>query len=507
MMMFRIQYKRSDSGAFLCEFAVAVLISIFIAAPAVFAQEAKPALTEQMQERIQQLEKQVQEMREELAKIKQGLPEKTEALKPSEPPAKNEVSYVKTAAASDPSSGQNQPPGQDKKQIGIDIGNNMKLIPYGTIYFNAFGNSGGVNNTDVPMWAAQSGQSNVSASMRQTRFGARIEGAKIGNARLTGTIEADFFGGFPAIGVGENFGIVRMRLANAKLEWEKTSLVIGQDWMVFAPNNPVSIAAAAIPQMAAAGNPWSRLPQVRLERKFYKKKITWQGALLSPAGGDFPSGTNSPFLLQPGSGSASRVPYLQSRLAFSEPNWFGTKKGGSFGLSAHYGRARITTGSPAVNNEIDSLGIALDWNFPLAKRVGLIGEGFFGRNLAGFQSGVFQGYNTDFAFRQGATVTPGGVRAIGTRGGWTQLSVTPDMFKDRLTFYGSFGIDDPRNRDLVSLTARDWRMRNLAYAFNFIYKPIPQFSFGAEIRRFETSYLLSPKRSANHFNLGAAYNF
>jgi hypothetical protein len=50
-------------------------------------------------------------------------------------------------------------------------------------------------------------------------------------------------------------------------------------------------------------------------------------------------------------------------------------------------------------------------------------------------------------------------------------------------------------------------MRNLVYAFDAIYKFTPQFSIGAEFRRFETDYLQSGRREASHFNLGAAYSF
>nr|HMS43760.1 hypothetical protein [Pyrinomonadaceae bacterium] len=95
----------------------------------------------------------------------------------------------------------------------------------------------------------------------------------------------------------------------------------------------------------------------------------------------------------------------------------------------------------------------------------------------------------------------------GTRGGWTQIWFTPDVLKDRLTFYGSIGLDDPRNEDLVSISVGDWRSRNLAYAFNFIFKPIPQFSLGTEFRRFETTFTRSGRHTANHLNLAAAYSF
>ncbi len=396
------------------------------------------------------------------------------------------------------------PPPQQKKDVGVDVGS-ARLIPYGTVYFNAFSNSSGTNNSDVPLWAAASGGGNAGASLRQTRLGLKLDNASVGSAKLSAVIEADFYGGFPAIGIGENFGVVRIRLANARLDWERTSLTVGQDWMVFAPQNPTSLAAAGIPQLAAAGNNWARLPQVKVEQRF-GSGFNLQAAVLAPQTGDSP--TTATFLLQPNSGASSSVPFMQARLAFNGKNWLGSGSVGTVGLSGHYGRSRVFTGASGnVRNDIDSVGVALDWNFPIVKRLVLSGEAFFGRNLGGFQAGVFQTYNADFAYQQGSTLVGGGVRAIGTYGGWTQLSFTPNILKERLSFYGSFGLDDPKDSDLISLTPRDWRVRNLAFAFNSIYKITPQFSIGAEVRTFRTNYFSSGIRYANHVNLAAAYSF
>nr|MBP7476417.1 hypothetical protein [Pyrinomonadaceae bacterium] len=256
--------------------------------------------------------------------------------------------------------------------------------------------------------------------------------------------------------------------------------------------------------MAAAGNNWARLPQVRVERKI-GDHITWQGALLEPQTGDF--ATNAAFSVQPTSGAASRLPFIQTRIAFADKNWFGAKKAGSIGVSGHYGRSRVFTGSTNVRNDIESVGLALDWNFALSKRVSASGEAFLGRNLGGFQAGIFQSYNNDFAYRVGSSLVRSGVRAIGTRGGWMQLGFTLPTLQDRLTLYGSVGIDDPDNQDLVSFSSRDWRSRNFVLATNFVYKFTPQFSLGAEFRRLRTDYVSSGRRQSNHVNLGASYSF
>lgn len=471
-----------------------VLFCLFAISPA--SGQAPAPSSADLQERIRQLETQMAEMRGELDRLKR------DTIAKAEPQIVPISAAVGEPSPATPAAKQEAKPAP--RMTGIDLGP-VRATPYGTIYFNAFGNSGGTNNADVPLFATPTNQGNTSMSVRQTRLGLKLEGPTILHAKSRGQVEADFFGGFPAVGVGDNFGLVRLRLAFVRLDWEKTSLEAGQDWMIFAPNNPVSIAAAAIPQMAAAGNAWARLPQIRLEKRWASGKVLWQGAVLAPSTGDSPAATTSPFFLQPTSGAASRVPFFQSRIAFSDGNWFDAKKPGSVGLSVHYGRALVA--NMFSNNQIDSLAVAADWNFPVVARLTINGEAFFGRNLAGFQGGVFQGFNPDFAYRRGTTLVSGGPRAIGTRGGWSQFGFTLPVLSDRLTTYGTFGLDDPRDSDLVSSTKRDWRLRNQAYAISLIYKFSTQLSWGLEFRRFDTIYLQSGKQRANHVNLGAAFSF
>ena len=368
-----------------------------------------------------------------------------------------------------------------------------KLTPYAAVYFNGFHNSGGTNTQDVPLWAV-AGTGDTGATARQSRFGVRASLPAVFGAKTLATIEADFFGGFPAIGTGENFGQVRLRLANMRLDWKNASLVIGQDWMVFAPVNPSSLACAAIPLFAAAGNPWARLPQVRLERRFGATLV--QAAVLAPQSGDF----NSAFLAQPNSGSLSEVPYVQGRLAWTSKNAFGSGKPGAMGASGHYGQSQVTpTGGTA--KDLDSTGGAVDWSWPLGKHVLLSGEGFLGENLAGFQAGVFQGYNPD----EVTASAPGGTpESISTKGGWAQLAVTP---ASKLTVLAAYGIDDPDDADLVSATSRNWRTRNEVVALALQYRASAQLSFGLEYRFLETRFLQTGTQKDRHLNLAAVMSF
>jgi hypothetical protein len=370
----------------------------------------------------------------------------------------------------------------------------VKVTPYGTVYFSGFSNSSATNNADIPMWAL-AGPANASATVRGSRFGFKVAGTKIGTAALSGIVEADFYGGFPAVGIGDNMGVIRVRLASARLAWEHTSVVIGQDWMVFAPANPVSIACTGIPLMAASGNPWSRLPQIRVEQK--TKHVLLQAAVLAPSTGDF----SSTFLAQPSSGGLSRLPFGQARIALK--GW-GTKEAGILAISGQVGRSRFVPASGAI--DVSSNAVAADWNLPVGASVFLSGEAFTGKSLGGFQSGIFQGINTDFGTPPATGTATGTPTAIRTKGGWAQLGLVPSA-APKLGVYATFGLDDPDDADLVSVAKHDWRLKNTSVAGSVIYKLSPQLSLGAEVRHVETRLLQTGKQKNTHVNVAAGLSF
>jgi hypothetical protein len=374
-----------------------------------------------------------------------------------------------------------------------------KVTPYGILFFNGFSNSAATNNGDIPLWAT-AGPGSASATARQSRFGFKVTGLSVGGAKLSGIAEADFYGGYPAVGVGDNMGVLRLRLANARIDWEHTTLVVGQDWMVFSPGNPVSLACAGIPLMAAAGNPWARLPQVRLDRRV--GALTLQGAVLAPSTGDF----SSAFLYQPASGALSKWPFFQARAALGAKNALGTGKPATVGISGHYGRAKVLGTAAVADTELESTGIAADFSLPVVSRVSVSGEGFTGRNLGGFQAGVFQGVNPDYGVPgpTGSLVLVG-PRSIGASGGWGQLAAT--AIPDHLIFYATYGIDDPKDEDLVSVTKRDWRLKNEVLAVSFVNRVTSQLSWGIEVRREETKFLQSGTKKNTHVNLATSLNF
>jgi len=370
----------------------------------------------------------------------------------------------------------------------------VKVTPYGVVYFNLFWNESATNNSDVPLWAL-AGPSSTSASVRQSRFGLRVAGPLVSGAKVSGALEADFFGGFPAVGIGDNMGVLRVRLANVRLDWTRTSLVAGQDWMVFAPLNPVSLASAGIPLMAATGNPWARLPQVRVEHRFGAGLL--QGAVLAPSTGDF----TAALLYQPSSGALSQQPFVQGRASVTVRSFARTKKPAAFAVSGHYGRSRVVT---PIDRTLDSRAVAADWSLPLTNRMLLSGEAFMGQNLAGFQAAVFQGINPDFAVAGPAGLTLDGPRGVGTRGGWSQLAVT---ITSTVSALATYGLDDPHDRDFTSLTRREARLRNVAVAAAVQHQLSAQIAWALEYKCVVSRLQLAGRQTNDHINLGVTFSF
>ena len=372
----------------------------------------------------------------------------------------------------------------------------IKITPYGIAYFNFFSNTDAVNNGDVPLFAAASGPGHLGMTARQSRLGIRVTGATVGSAKVTAVVEGDFFGGYPAVGIGDNMGVFRLRLANARLDWAKGSLVAGQDWMIFAPVNPQSLSSAGIPLFAAGGNLWSRLPQVRGEWK--TKRVLLQGGILAPQTGDF----NSAFFYQPGSGALSETPFVQGRAALTFANFAESKKVATIGVSGHWGQARVLT---PVDRTLDSNGVALDFVLPFGSLLTVQGEAFTGTNLGGFQGGVFQGLVID-----GAVVGPGGTpvldgpRALDTAGGWVQVLVA---LTKTVTVHGGFGTDDPDDADFFTVTRRESRLENTAISFGFQHKASAQIAWGLEYRRLDTKYLIAGDKDAGHVNAAFTFTF
>jgi hypothetical protein len=379
----------------------------------------------------------------------------------------------------------------------------LPLKIYGSILFNANYVSHGANTIDIPLFPQKRGTSadqdhqNFNMTVRQTRFGLRYDGKIFDDAKLTGVFEFDLLGGSPAFANGINFDIFRVRLAYGRVDWKKDSLEAGQDWAVFSPLNPTSLASYAIPGFSTSGNLWNRIPQIRYEhRAGDKTKFIFATALLDPNAGD---SSGNPAARAIGLGERGSAPAAEMRFGFTTPSH---GKESSAGVSGHYSRLLGEPGNPVgttVRSPIDSYGISGDANLWLSSGFRVTGEAFHGRAL-----GIFSG---DIA--QSAAVIAGRARGIDSTGGWVEVhGEAPTGYKGSWTNFSmneGYGIEDNRDKDLIA----GLRKRNQTFMVNGQYKFSPNLTFALEYRRVLTDWFLQPaaNQKLNWASLAFLYSF
>ena len=130
----------------------------------------------------------------------------------------------------------------EHEQTKVASGSRYRVRLSGMVLLNAFHTRGAVDNIDLPLTArpiapGESGGSSA-ATVRQSLLSLEVFGPQWGGAKTSGELKFDFFGGFPATTEGVTSGLVRLRTATLRLEWENTSIVAGQDTPFFSPRSP-----------------------------------------------------------------------------------------------------------------------------------------------------------------------------------------------------------------------------------------------------------------------------
>lgn len=407
------------------------------------------------------------------------------------------VSMSKKASAAEVSSAQAQSEGPMTTMSKLPV----KI--YGSILFNASYVSHGANTIDIPLFpqkaiaSSDQNHQNFNATLRQTRFGLRYEGKIFDDAKLTGVFEFDLLGGKPAFANGANFDIFRVRLAYGRIDWDENSLEAGQDWAVFSPLNPTTLASYAIPGFSTSGNLWNRIPQIRYEhREGEKSKFIFTTALLDPDAGD---STGNPAARVIGLGERGSLPAFEARVGFTTPSH---GKESSAGVSGHYSRLLGVPGNPAgttLRSPIDSYGVSGDANLWLSSGFRVTGEVFHGRALGIFSGGI----------AQSAVVIGGRARGINSSGGWAELhGEAPTGYQGTLKNFSAnfgYGIEDNRDQDLIV----GIRKRNQTYMINGQYRFSPNFTMALEYRRVLTDWFREPSsnQKLNWASLGFLYSF
>ncbi|HLZ45073.1 MAG TPA: hypothetical protein VKQ05_05275 [Gemmatimonadales bacterium] len=183
--------------------------------------------------------------------------------------------------------------------------------------FFAFGNG---QNAEWAAAVQPATDKNYSAAdVRNTRLNFTFAGSPVlGKWSPKGTIEADFFGAFPATPAppfADEQPQLRVRLAFADLTNGRTTLRIGQYWSPLFAEVPVSITHVAFPLgYGAAGMIGWRFPGIYLYHDLNPGKPTAMQLVLAAFEGSGPEvGAGSGI----GQGEASAKPQLEARLNFT----------------------------------------------------------------------------------------------------------------------------------------------------------------------------------------------
>ena len=389
----------------------------------------------------------------------------------------------------------------DQEQSKVESSSKYRVRLSGMALFNAFTTRGATDNFDLPDYATarDPGMPNAStgATLRQSILGLDVFGPEIAGAKTQADIRMDFFGGFPQTPNGVTSGLVRLRTAGVRLDWQNTSLVIGQYGPFFSPLSPTSLASVAYPALAASGNLWQWTPQAYVEHRIDTSDgstVTLQGGIMDPLAGEVPSG--SPYRV-PGPGESSGQPAYAARVAWGQ----GTQNNLlSFGVGGYY--ARQNWGFDRI---INAWAATADWAVPVSRWFSLTGEFYTGRAIGGL--GAAEGQSVAFNGESGYPETA--VHPSRSTGGWTQLKFLPVA---KLEFNGAFGEDFSTPGNLQYVTQGGGYPgpligRNQSAFVNGIYHLRSNLMFSAEYRRLRTAQSQPGIFTANQVSLSAATLF
>ena len=388
----------------------------------------------------------------------------------------------------------------EQYQTKVETASKYRARLSGIVLMNAFRNHGISNNFDYPDFAVAAPglpQSGFGTTLRQSEIALEIFGPNLAGAKASANIHLDFGGGLPSTANGVNFGIVRLKTASLRLDWENTSFVAGQDALFISPQSPTSFASLATPAFAYAGNLWGWIPQIRVEHRFEfsnRQRVTLQAGIMDNLTWDFPANS---FYRSAQAGEQSGQPAYAVRTAWSRPV---QDREIVFGAAGYYGRQNWGSG-----RSVDGWAGMADWQVPLMRRLTLSGEFYRGRGVGGLGAGI--GRSVLYGGLPYLTTTS--IRGVDSAGGWSQLKV---QVTPRVEMNGVFAQDDAFSSDVRGF-ASDLNNggtilgRNRGGSGNVIFRPRSDLTFSAEIRRLRSFPIYSSSRVTNQLNLAMGILF
>lgn len=391
----------------------------------------------------------------------------------------------------------------EQYQTKVESASKYKVRLSGIVLFNLAGNSGRVDDIDFPTVALEGNSldhGSFTGTLRQSELGLEVFGPRVFGAKTSANVQFDFAGGSPAALNGVTNGIVRLRTGTVNLDWDRTSMVGGQDTLFFSPNSPSSFATLAIPALAYSGNLWTWAPQLRVEHRFaisQDSTFLVQGGILDPLTGELPNGELYQFYRMPQAGESTRQPGYGTRMAWSHPA-FGTNF--TFGAGAYYSRQNW-----GPSHDVNAWAGTADWKMPLGRRFEVSGEFYRGRAIGGLGASIGRSVLWSGNLSDPRSI----VIPLNAIGGWTQFKFKPAT---KVEFNAAIGQDSTFSSDLNALRGGvsyfDATLaRNRSLLGNVIYRPRSDLLFALEYRRLRTADIYGNSQDGNHINLSMGVLF
>ena len=380
---------------------------------------------------------------------------------------------------------------KDSGPGGLILPAGWSIQPYGYIKLDmAYDDSGvGAGSGEFAGWALPEDRQTrsddrFSITARQTRLGANIFAPNIGDVKVKGVVETDFYGPTsPAAVTRENQASLRFRRGFGLLTGSDWSFLFGQEWEVLSPLFPHVLNYLI---GSYAGNAGYRSPQATLSKWWQCDQV--EGGMLKVQASLQREISQDIDLLGVDDGQDASMPTVLGRVSYSAP--FVGEKRAELGVSGHFGEEEIdwddrggainpatgvvdvaTNAAAGADEDVHTWSVNADLVLPLAEEFEVRGEYYWAENYDWpHAAGLGYGVNT---------VTGDEVEAMG---GWAQVAYQPA--ETPWKFVVGFGFEDPIDADLLD----GQRSMNHWYFGNVMYNFSKYLSTGFEASYFQTDY-------------------
>ncbi|MBN1766711.1 MAG: hypothetical protein JW860_15760 [Sedimentisphaerales bacterium] len=352
---------------------------------------------------------------------------------------------------------------KDEGESGLIMPAGWKIQPYGYFKFDLNYDDSASNAGDYLIWVEPENSTTrsdgrISTTARQTRLGAKVFAPDIGDMKVMGRVEIDFYN--PEVNV-ENKSTPQMRHAYGQISGADWSLLFGQTSDIISPLVPNTLNYTV---GWFGGNIGYRHPQLQFSKWWTCPETEMQMKVETAVSRQIRQDADG---FGVDDGHDTDTPTVLARLSCATP-MAGKKL--IFGVSGHYGTEEADWDHVGDDeSDLHTWSVNGDLVVPLCDTLEFKGEMFWGENIDSYFGGIGQGVNT---------TTRDEIESIGA---WAQLGYKPS---DEWAFYGGAGFDDPTDSDLIDGN----KSQNLFAFTNVNYFFSKYLSTGIEFTYMETDY-------------------